>query len=408
VVAQTKDDVPGLIKQLKDKDEIVRLKAAKTLGKLGADAKEAIPALTEALKDSDDDVRSVAKQALAKIKEAVDAADKDQALNVLTRHIKDSKSSDRDVRAKAVLGLAKLLSSDDEIIRMKAAKALGEAGLAAQPALKQLNEAAKDSDEIVRREARKAITAIETAVAEEKKGKALEKLAPLLKELKDKSPAVRQKALEKIADLGPDGAAASEQVIGSLADKVPGVQQSALDALEKINPTLHKPIVTLLVDRDINVKLDAIHQLGKLGSDARPAIPLLISFFHTQNLPGLGQHYFGIGILDALKAIDPENKDYIELLLNAIRIGPNSPSHVRIRAIEHALDLVQSKKLDTARLVKPLVSALNDLGCRLQAIKALGELGVDAKDAIPTLKKLKLDPDKTTRETVEAALKKIE
>jgi HEAT repeat protein len=78
VLAADKADVAKFIKQLKSKDEIVRLKAAKSLGKLGADAKDAIPALTDALKDDDDDVRSVAKAALAKIKAAIKEADQDQ------------------------------------------------------------------------------------------------------------------------------------------------------------------------------------------------------------------------------------------------------------------------------------------------------------------------------------------
>ena len=56
------EGVDELVKQLKNKDEIVRFKAAKALGKLGAEAKGAIPALTEALKDMDEDVRAVAKR----------------------------------------------------------------------------------------------------------------------------------------------------------------------------------------------------------------------------------------------------------------------------------------------------------------------------------------------------------
>jgi len=40
------DEVADFIIQLKDKDDTVRLKAAKELGKLKAKAKEAIPALT--------------------------------------------------------------------------------------------------------------------------------------------------------------------------------------------------------------------------------------------------------------------------------------------------------------------------------------------------------------------------
>ncbi len=37
----------------------------------------------------------------------------------------------------------------------------------------------------------------------------------------------------------------------------------------------------------------------------------------------------------------------------------------------------------------------------------MGELGVEAKDAIPALTKMKLDPDSATRDAVAEALKKI-
>src|SRR5262249_29606383 len=62
------NSVEGLIRALKDKDEAVRLKAAKGLGRMGEEAKGAIPALTQALKESDEDVRRVAAAALDKIK----------------------------------------------------------------------------------------------------------------------------------------------------------------------------------------------------------------------------------------------------------------------------------------------------------------------------------------------------
>jgi hypothetical protein len=68
---QKKVDVPTLITQLKDKDESVRLKAAKELGKLKEKAKDAITALTAASDDPDEDVASVSKKSLAAIKEAL-------------------------------------------------------------------------------------------------------------------------------------------------------------------------------------------------------------------------------------------------------------------------------------------------------------------------------------------------
>lgn len=68
----TKDDVPTLIKKLRDKDPFIRMKAAKLLGGLGADAKDALPELSKLLSDPDIDVRSVASNAMNKIQTALD------------------------------------------------------------------------------------------------------------------------------------------------------------------------------------------------------------------------------------------------------------------------------------------------------------------------------------------------
>lgn len=67
------DDVAKLIAQLKDRDETVRLKAAKELGKLKARAKPALEALGKvAESDPDEDVRSVAKNSRTAIRDAVE------------------------------------------------------------------------------------------------------------------------------------------------------------------------------------------------------------------------------------------------------------------------------------------------------------------------------------------------
>jgi HEAT repeat protein len=64
----TKAEVERLVQLLKDKDENVRVLAAKALGHLGSDAKSALPALkTTADTDKDADVRAVAKNAIGKI-----------------------------------------------------------------------------------------------------------------------------------------------------------------------------------------------------------------------------------------------------------------------------------------------------------------------------------------------------
>jgi HEAT repeat protein len=73
-----KDGVPGLQTGLKDKFVEVRLNAADSLGRLGAEAKDAVPALIKALKDEIPDVRAEAATALGRI--GADAKDAEPAL----------------------------------------------------------------------------------------------------------------------------------------------------------------------------------------------------------------------------------------------------------------------------------------------------------------------------------------
>src|SRR5262249_267462 len=96
-------EATALMKQLQEKDELVRLKAAKPTGKVGDDAKPALPALKEALLDDDEDVRSVAKQAIRKIEAAIQGAAKQPTVAEL---IKDLKNKDASVRLKAMEALA--------------------------------------------------------------------------------------------------------------------------------------------------------------------------------------------------------------------------------------------------------------------------------------------------------------
>jgi HEAT repeat protein len=60
--------------------------------------------------------------------------------------------------------------------------------------------------------------------------------------------------------------------------------------------------------------------------------------------------------------------------------------------------------------VAPLIEALadRDFGVRAGAARALGEIGADARGAIPALTQALVDEHKTVRQSAEEALKKIE
>lgn len=95
-------DIQALIKQLKDKDAFVRLRAAKTLGQMGEKAKEAVPALKEALADPDEDVQAFAKRALELIGPDAQLDPKVSAL------IKDLRNKDVAKRVAALVSLGKM------------------------------------------------------------------------------------------------------------------------------------------------------------------------------------------------------------------------------------------------------------------------------------------------------------
>ncbi|MBY0228223.1 MAG: HEAT repeat domain-containing protein [Gemmataceae bacterium] len=118
--------VEELARKLKDADAGERLRAAKRLALMGAEAKGAAPALAAALADEDGDVRRQAVLALRAIGPAP------HLKSILGAHVRD-------------------LGDDDPAIRLGAAKSLASMGLAGKPAVPALEAAAKgDPDEDVR------------------------------------------------------------------------------------------------------------------------------------------------------------------------------------------------------------------------------------------------------------------
>lgn len=135
------DIVQKLIQQLQDQDEIVRLRAAKELGKLAAAAAAALPALQNATNDKDEDVRRVAANSIRAIQAALTAGPSEQ----VERRISE-------------------LASPDVYVRLKAAKELGKQGAAARQAIPALQKLLEDPDLDVRRVADNAIERIQGSV----------------------------------------------------------------------------------------------------------------------------------------------------------------------------------------------------------------------------------------------------
>jgi HEAT repeat protein len=366
VAADTPPEVVKLIEQLKDRDETVRLKAAKELGKLKEKAKDAIPALMAATADSDEDVRLVAGKALAIIKEASG----------------------------------------------KGAPGKGDAA----------------------------------------KGDA--KIVLLIKELQSKDAKVRIAAIAKLEELGeeakPAGAALVE--FGMLSN-LKGVKEAAATTLEKIDPEPYKDIAILCFDTDFDKISKAFVKLGELGSDAKAAIPAMKRLyqkntFEQKQADGrLVPVAIPVYILESMILTSPEDPSVCKLVTDAVchtrafmdrngrirEVGGQSIMAVALlRTIkasdrDKAFALAQgavgvTNSVDRNRLIEEIsnLSAENKdkyqiyMGLlkvlktdRATVIVKLGELGADAKGAIPALLSLKTDKEEAVRNAASAAIEAI-
>lgn len=193
------DEVQKLIQALQDTDPIVRLRAAKSLGEMGAKAQPAVEALKKALADEDEDVRLVAKRSLERIQV--------QSSPELTKLIAD-------------------LKDPDALNRLRAAKTLGDLGSKAAPALPALEQALKDEDEDVRRVARHAIDKIQASGSPE--------VHQLIEKLRNEDALVRLSAAKQLGDMGAAARPAIEALKAAREDPDEVVRMVVKNALKKL------------------------------------------------------------------------------------------------------------------------------------------------------------------------------
>jgi HEAT repeat protein len=136
IQADDSQDIAALLQQLGSRDAGLRLRSAKTLGNLKANALIAVPSLTQLLADTDGDVRRAAGGAIRAIQP-------------------DAKPS-RELLAAYVLDLKD--PSDD--IRLLAVRALGRFGANASSSISALEPLLSDPDRDVRKAAADAILRI--------------------------------------------------------------------------------------------------------------------------------------------------------------------------------------------------------------------------------------------------------
>ena len=283
--ADPPEDVVKLITQLKDPNEIVRLKAAKELGKLKERAEPALEALAKvAERAPDEDVRAVAKRSLLAIKEAVAEADKDKDKEAVEPFLKKLKSKKAADRQSALEELAKL----GERAR-PATAAIAHAMMDASPPVR---EAAAGCMEKVdpkihpyvvsmlydESDSQKSASALQLG----KMGARAKGAVPVLKYHYSSYAAKFKRSdtttLGALVAIIPDDPQIVSEVL--LLVSSPNVRYGRLEGLrllDLVEATNKKKVEALMGTlSDTSYRVQVIEKLAKFGMDAKPALPALM------------------------------------------------------------------------------------------------------------------------------------
>lgn len=314
--------------------------------------------------------------------------------------------------------LIKQLSDPDETVRLKAAKELGKLKEKAKDAIPALTLATKDADEDVRSVAKKALAAVKEAVGDEDAEKINERLVPIIKELQAKDNKVRLAAIAKLEEMGAEAKPAGAALVEfGMLNINPKVQEAATAAFEKIDPVIHKEVLTILVDENLANRDRAVENLKSLGVRAKSAVPV-IKLYHNNLSQGLAPGPGGKLVLrkvftrtpphtlKALVAIAPDDTDVQRIVLNLVG-GSDDASRGGIERSE-AILIMHSLKLENKQKYASLMAGLAaSKGQRSLLIQELGKLGTDAKAALPVLQQLKTDKEAAVRAAANAAIEAI-
>jgi HEAT repeat protein len=415
--SEASDAVKGLGNLLHAAEKEAATEAANALAKIG---KASVPTLTTALKSDAAHLRLLAVGALAKVggdavPVIVDALGspypdvRRQAAQVLG----PMRISDKMV----VLGLAYALKDDDKQVRLNAVSALQQIGAGAGLAAPALLNAVNDSDANVRQQAIYALNQV--------RGEPDVMVPALAKFLKDPSSSIRQNIVNVLAGYG---APAVPHLIDALKDSEPQVRYGAVSALQRSGGDLKDALPALLpmLKEGSNFqKRNVILVLGRIGE---PAVPHLLTALKNpdQVIRGAAVQAFRTVGAAGEKAVpelvtialkDPAVQVRQQTAYALIAMGPN--------ACGKYLDAIKDMKDDATRqtalqalsfsgtptkvAVPFLISTLKEgtVNHRSMAARVLGNIGAEAKEAIPALEAVRNDPNAAVRTNVEAALKKI-
>ncbi len=364
--------------------------------------------------------------------------------------------SGANIRPGDILALIRGLESSEAVRRSKCAAMLGTAGNKAQRAVPYLVKMAADSDQVARLAAMEALPKIGAPARDD--------AAELGKLLSDKSPDVRGRAAEALALMGADAQPAVKPVLAALQQMPePAVRRAALITLGKAGSADHDAVfpvlvaglkdsdgeirgaaaeglkaftttaadvpvlVELLANANFEVRAGAAEALGRLGPQAKAAVPKLTE--------ALTSGRSAVAAAEALGKIGAEARGAAPKLLDALRADDETLGRAAAAALAQLMPLAKNDQDALTRLLgdaKPRSRAMGllvltkcdtttreaaipqfldalkdqDRAVRLQAVQALAAFAPAKKELVPRLGSALTDLDLEVRKTAVEAVAK--
>jgi HEAT repeat protein len=348
-----------------------------------------------------------------------------------------AQDDDPTVRGKKISEWVKILHEDPELRKRQAALLVMEfTGAKVKrivPAL--LKEMRENSEESIR--ARCAELVIKLRDEKDPTDRLIDPLIAAMKQ--DKSPAVRETAAGSLGKLGQGGTKVVTELTEALGDKEPRVRAAVAESIGQFcrtDPEMARDAVPklteLLQDADANVRVQSAFALGRMGSNAAPAVSVLAKLVVSDKEARVRKE-----AAKTLADIGPESRSAVQELVKALedsqtdvrqyaalalgKIGPDA-SAAEPSLQKTLKDKDQEVRCQAARalggLGKAGLPALPELirllkdddvaEVRIAVIQVLGDFGPDAKDAVDALSIASRDGRPAIREAASDALKKVQ
>jgi HEAT repeat protein len=358
---------PAIVEMLRDEDANVRQHAVNAIHSVGGKHEVVLPALTKIYKDGTADTRQLVMQVVwiygGKAKDLVSSGLKDKDKSVRQQAVNAIQNMQGDITEAIPTILGLLKEKDSGVNRHQLVWVLARGGEAAVPALADL---LKDKDEQIRFQA--------IQILRNMGPKAAAKAMPAVKEaISDSNPNVRVWAMHLIAQSG-DGPEFLVKTYSSAKDG--GVRASLIQTLATIGDKKYiQPLLkTAMKDDSTEVRQTVVAYIGHFGNSAEAleifTLGLKDSDANIRINAAYHANHFGQKSWEPLEGALKSTKD--SGFRQAIVQGMHNTSYRGKAGVPSLTDCLKDSNVNV----------------RAFACNVLGNIGPDAIDALPVLRKL--------------------